>query len=1026
MPIKSDSFFERPDIGNSLEIMPGTRMSDQDARSLQERRRKRQESPESNPLDVQPKIVGYESTGQPNQIRAIYADAGAQVVAPYMESMQTPVSTEERSRFVREHPLGGGEEEQKIRSLNSVGELEAYTQTPAGLQLFGGITGEGAPSMRRQAGEAVLGQIQPRLLEEYRTKLSEEKRTEGGMAYFYKTKIDPRTTLSVGEQAAEIRKRPELLSQFNALTPEERTQDIQGTILDQVKKRGEEISKMTTKEEYDRYQQTLVTSGIFGSFIEAKVGGEQILKVSNPALYQTIQDDKLLTAYEPLTAEARNVRVPIGKDDAGYLTYATAGELEQMARRDLIATKKMTGQGREGEMLKADARLGEIYDYVGQRLKQASAVSKFGLAKELVDMARRDEVPAFRKKAREVLLKELGPGNLGFAFNDDVQSATVIPSDVLAGTDIVNEETAGLKGGAVRSSLSNPEIARLIISDMKETLAKNQDGAPGDMSSIMTDSMRKVLKGKSFGITVFGKRAGEENPGEEFVKDLEWSVKYEFDDQAKKAFGDYDKTVSKRLLPVIGKFLDQAPIVSRWNESNAKFALSQINGAMQDSRFRIQYDFDKSGAIDKPEELATAYMVLQGGQDAQQLAFKLSGNSLGEITGSENAQQIFSAFSELGSKLQGAMLAEQNATAVKTEEELGKLSSDFPQVLRMPRVNMTQENMAQKEYRATGIVPDSEWVSSANPKANSVEIEGQKYFAKNPIMAQVLRDAFGSTLDRDTKNVLLNVINPQNGYLGGGLPADKLRIITGAISDRDDALVDMGNENDKVFFQTMNADISAETERAVPPEKVSLTGKPGQVFMYTKGGANADRISVAPIRTAINSDPQLSLLWRTGIDSRNPRWSKMAYQLAREKVRNEISTDVRDNINSKLNTYLAGLQDALGVGLEFNPDTQRDKLMQAIAKKYSAPVTGEVNMVNVSNYAVARDIVDNIGRLSKDLKTRRDEYLRLGLKETSGNQKAIDDTLKWMESISARVAPASVGVPGTQQNVVSTAVIGNQ
>jgi len=642
------------------------------------------------------KLVGWATTGQEGRVQPIYPQGEGmdEQSAMYVRSAMPKVSTRERSAYLRGHPLGGGQtEEGKMRSLKSTEDLESYMQTPSGLQIFGPESGEGASSTQRQYGEAILGQFNPELLEKYKAESSEERRSEGGMSYFYKTSVDPNTTLSRAEQAAEVRENPSLFTRYNALTPEERTQNLESIarsfkedVTSQIRIRGKEISRMTTKEEYERYRKSLESGEVFGSFIEARQGAEEALRVSNPELYREIQDEKLLSDYEPLTADAKRIRISVGKEASGKDVYVTAGEAERRARRGLLVAKKMTGANREAAILKADTMLGEIYDSVSQRLKQVSAISEFGSAEELAETSKSGETPTFRKEARGALIREIGRDNAGLVFNDYVMSADVTPFNIAIQSGIVEEESANLKGGAVVSRRSNSDIAKQIIIDMKETLAGKTDVTQKEISSIMSDSMKKILKDKSLGVTVYGKGEGEVKAGDEFVKDLEWAVKYEFDEQAKSVFKGYNETVSRKLLPAVNKFLEQAPVVSRWNDNNAENALKRIDFAMRDPNFRIEYDFDKSGSIDRPEELAAAYMVLTGGSDAKFLSQKLMQGDASLLGEDDNAQQTTDAFNDLGFKLHGARIA-----YIKKEEAEELL----PQRMEEERTRISNFNLSK-------------------------------------------------------------------------------------------------------------------------------------------------------------------------------------------------------------------------------------------------------------------------------------------------------------------------------------------
>jgi hypothetical protein len=495
--------------------------------------------------------------------------------------------------------------------------------------------------------------------------------------------------------------------------------------------------------------------------------------------------------------------------------------------------------------------------------------------------------------------------------------------------------------------------------------------------------------------------AFSEDSGKQIVTDLEASVKRRLSEQWQQTSERVDREImADRVLPVVSKFIDDTDNISKWLPNKAEFEYMSTANLLSDNspdsrQFILQLDIDGNKIIDRPEEVAAAWMVKKYGQEAMPIARKLASGTLRYEGDRDKMRQLYDSFTTLVGQLSGGTAEAAAKVSASTAEDTRKLLADFDQVRRMPTVDKSQEGQAWNNYKITGVVPTNEWLPASNPRANVVEIGDQKYLARNPIMAQTLRDAFGSSLDEDTKNALLSVVGTKNGYLGS-VTGDQLRVITGAISNRDDALVDMSSEKDKIFFQTMNADIAAEGKRSTP-DKAPVTGKPNENLFYTKGGATADHISLAPIRDVINSRQDLLQLWRIGIDSRNPRWAKMAYQLARESIRNETSTEIGTSLN-RLDGYVDSLRSTLGVGAGLDISKDRDQIMRLVQRKLDPTITSEPG-VNAADLAVASDVVGKISNLSADLKNKYGEYQALGLVAFGGNDLSIKETLKWTDQL---------------------------
>jgi hypothetical protein len=850
----------------------------------------------------------------------------------------------------------------------------------------------------------------------------------------------------------------------------------------QLRSSAQELSGMTTKQEYDDLIQRLSTGETPETVAGLKAAGQQYLTQINPRLGTQVADQKLVEAKNedalagwyratvepakglsnqelsqkvmstpelksrfglevgeitgaggmalPLNPEIRDVLSVKISADQERMPYggSTVGDVINKAQRALLASSGMPREARGKIRAEAIMAVGDALDAVKTRLNETKALIDSGAIQTVAQLGVQgaNVAPKTRDMAFQEVKARVGDDNLLQSYAPVIQGINIDSTKLLPKTGILKPTAEGAEADLIKYYPGNgiPEMTGQVVIDLQATIDKKKPMSPEQMQAAVENSITKVLSNNSKRIDVFSAESGQR-----VIADLTDAVKTRLAEQWKQTSERVDTAMmTDKILPLVSSFVDDSAIVQKWTPDKAEFEYGSIanllsDGSAASKQFIQQLDINGNQIIDRPEELAAAWMVKKYGAGIIPIARQLADGTFRFAGNRDQTQQLYDGFSALVDQFSGGMAAASVKTAVRVNAQYDKLVANFDQVRRMPAIPQQQESQAWSHYRATGLVPDTEWLSAANPEANVVKVGDQQYLARNPVMAQVLRDAFGSTLDSDTKNVLLNVINPKNGYLGGGLPADQFRIITGAIGDHDDALVDMSNDRDKIFFQTMNADINKETQKSAPPDKSMLTGKPGQVMVYTRGGATADHISLAPIKTVIANDPQLSLLWRTGIDSRNPRWAKMAYQLAREKVRNEISADMGNGINKQLNTYLAGLRDVLGIDQNLNPDTDRQRLMQALVAQYRPAIT-EVG--SAADSVAARDIVDKIGILSRDVKAKRDAYHALGLMEPGENGAAIDNNLKWMDKIATEPVPARPLVTGTQQNVVTTAVAGGQ
>jgi hypothetical protein len=772
-----------------------------------------------------------------------------------------PVSTIERARYVQDHPLGGAFQEDQLKSLKSVSELQDYMKTPQGLQVFGPDTSVGAAPVSQQQGLAALGNLNPDALASFNAERDKQRRDEGDQAYFYRTKIDPNTALTPAEMAAEVRKNPTLLSQFNAMTPEERTQNAQSRSLafqtqlqSEIDARGKEASQWTSKDQVDAYQAQLEAGGV--PYVDAKSMAKAVVESANPELAQNIENQKLLTNYLPLPAKARRMRVPSGKDDAGNPTFATAEDYENLLRRNLAEAMKKKGPAAQAAIIKADAELGQLYGEVSQRLKQVDSVIKWGAAKDVVQLMASGETNTIKQAARNALVQGVGEQNKGLIYNDNVQSAKPDLSGVIPENAVQESKT---DGGLVKINGKVADIPKLIVSQVKDVLADMKGSLAGnafsdaDIAEAIADSTRKVLADASAnqGFRIIGKRPGEKYAGEEYAAQLAKDVLSEYDKQAGEAFKGYDQANSQKLVPIINKFLDQSKSVARWDDNASMTALKAVNGYLDaNPSLLIDLDLDHSKSIDTPEEFAMAYMVMNNGKDAKQLADKLVANKLSVPGTQMDAGEVTAAFGDLGEKLHKASAVKTREDSLKVEDEWKKATTDIRSILEAGTrlISSLPENMRSQKF-VTDAVP---YVNPKNPAANLIERgEKEKIWYATPELAAVAR-----TLDNDGLNAFNNTIGSRDGVFGLSNDINTRRGIVAAMSGRTQDLTGGdGSQYSEEWGAELNAaGIANATEAANKRIKEGEAGIKKMEIVYPES-----------LKDVYDNNPKIKALYDLGV-----------------------------------------------------------------------------------------------------------------------------------------------------------------
>lgn len=854
------------------------------------------------------------------------------------------------------------------------------------------------------------------------------------------------------------------------------------SFLGQLQQNPEAINQVGTRQQYEELLRTLSGSQVAGQAGALREAGERFLAQVNPQLYRQMSDQNLVETKNqdvmagwyrqqvepgknlsnaqiaekvaatpelkskfalevgevagpggmslPLNPEVRDVlSVRLSKDQEN-ISYggSTVGDAINKAQRLILASSGMTKEARASARSAAIMAAGDALDAVRTRLNETKAMIDSGATSSVVQLGIQGAAasPKIKDLAFNEVKARVGEDSLLQSYAPIIQNVTLNSAAILPKTGIVKPVEGGATEDLIKYYPGNgiPEMVGQVVIDLQATINKDKPMSADEMQAALESSITKVLSNNSKRIDAFSEEAGQR-----VIGDLEAAVKQRLGDEWKQTSerADNELMVGK-ILPMVSSFIDDSAMVLKWTPDKAGFEyLATANllsdGSQASKQFVQQLDINGNQTIDRPEEFAAAWMVKRYGAGIIPIARQLAEGTF-RITGDrEQARQLYDGFTALVDQFSGGMAEAAIKTSARVTAQYDKLAANFDQVRRMPPVDQTREAQEWRQYRASGVVPDTEWLSAANPEANVVKVGEQQYLARNPVVAQVFRDAFGSTLNADTKNALLNVINVKNGYLGDGLDRNKLRIITGAIGNNDDALVDIANPKDDAFFRAMNADYNAEVKKVAGKQERDAFLAPGAPRVRTMYGATVDNISIAPIKTAIGNDPQLSLLWRMGVDGNNPSLSRMAYQLAREKVRDEISADMGKDIRNTLPIYLAGLRDVLGVDRSLDPDADRQKLMQALVAKYRPAI---VEAGSAADSIEARDIVDKIGTLAKEVRAKRDSYRQLGLEEVGENSSSIDGNLTWMDKLVTEFKPARPQATGTQQNVVTTAVAGGQ
>lgn len=531
-----------------------------------------------------------------------------------------------------------------ISRAGSTSDIEEYQETVSGARLFGkdeGLSG----------GDLLVQELQPSLFDEMQTKALAEKTDEGSMAYVYKSFVDPHSTLTPKEMAAKVKSDPELKQRWTEYMDftragADRKFAAQEAMQSIEQRDSQRLYSFTTPRDVENYKAELRTARAFESPALSDAAVEELVKTHNPKLYTAYKQQQALDLDEPvsrLSEDLQKTKMVVGSGKAAR--EVMAGDYE----KSLLRTFSFyNNAGQTEKAFAAQEALKGFYKDVYKRESEVAAIIKFGGGTEVARLIANGTEPE-RKAALAQVRKDLGSG-AALANVGQVQQVQLPDGVKLPGVRV--EQSDGRFG--YRSNVPFSEIAKQSVALMQGKLSGAEAPAPEQVAKAMQDSIGEALQASGATITAFGKGASQE-----IVRELEWVVKGEFDEQAKKAFATLDDRKRNMVISQadaireMGRLAkEDAGVAYKTAAGYAASTSSDLAGEM-----RLRFDYDESGAIDSPTELAAMYVSVMR-PEAQPLVDSIVRGQLSGLDLPDGAQGIADAFSVIKSQMEVGMQRE--------------------------------------------------------------------------------------------------------------------------------------------------------------------------------------------------------------------------------------------------------------------------------------------------------------------------------------------------------------------------------